>query len=127
MNTQILKRSRAMLLVLVVLSIFVYSCDDKMMDEHSMNVNFSYLPNPVVLNSPCTFTFETMEESVYKDVTDFNCMFMPDETTTIPLTKATDGKYTGTYTFTTAGTYTLMFEYMHDSEMGEKEFTITVN
>lgn len=114
-------------LLIFCMAILVVSCDKKEMEMDGMDVTMSYTPNPALKNTVISFTFDVKKDSMYQAVTMTSCEVIKNGTTLeMPVTEKIPGQYTGTYTFTEAGTYELHFKYMHDNIDTDQDFTILV-
>ena len=115
------------------------SCEKKTDEMDTLiDIEMSYSPNPAVVDSVITFTFEAVEaeaehghggeEEHHFELSMVTCEVhggtLEEE---IVLTHhEAEGHYEGEWTFTEAGTYELHFGYMYESEMFEKEFSLQV-
>lgn len=118
------------LFVLATLVFFSVSCSDN--DDHGeLEVMMTYTPNPATVNTPIEITFEVEEGGEHKAVEEVGCEIEKEGTGNhveieIHADHSEVGHYHGEYTFTEAGEYEVHFNFRHDSEPNEKEFTITV-
>jgi hypothetical protein len=88
-------------------------------------------PDPVPVNTPTALLFEIEENGEHVDVTMFSCEIEKEgsgnhEEMELHASDHDAGHYEGTWTFAEAGTYEVHFGFMHDEEMQEKKFTVTV-
>ena len=126
-------------LILILILIFsvtlLSSCDKKSTEpeheEHAAEVELTITPDPATVNTVINFKFEVEENGVHVDVTMVKCEIEKAGTGNhqeMQLTpeQGETGHYMGTWTFTEAGAHEIHFEFMHDGEMLEKQFTLTV-
>lgn len=124
------------ILTLLAASAFLLSvsaCGDKNpADAHATEVVMTYTPNPATVNTAISFEFEVTEdgvevtglaphvEVVMQGMSDHNEMMVEEEA------GGHGGHYGGTHTFAMAGTYDIHFEFTHDEELADEEFSLTV-
>jgi hypothetical protein len=126
-------------LILIPILIFsvmlLSSCDKKSTEpeheEHAAEVELTITPDPATVNTVINFKFEVEENGEHVDVTMVKCEIEKAGTgnhqeMTLTPEQGETGHYTGTWTFAEAATYEIHFEFMHDGEMSERKFDLTV-
>lgn len=124
----------ALSFAVIFAGLLVVSCGEATEPEdhhHELEVTLSYTPSPATVNTEIAFTFEVEEEGEHVSVSGVSCEIgkMGSEShqeMTVSADPDEEGHYTGTWTFSEAGTYELHFHFMHDNEMEEREFQIEV-
>lgn len=114
------------------------SCEKKTDETNSLiDIEMSYSPNPAVVDSVITLTFEAVEAGAAHDDSGDDHHFelsmvscevhggTSEEEITLTHHEA-EGHYEGEWTFTEVGTYELHFGYMYENEMFEKEFEVMI-
>ena len=119
-------------ITLFVFAFIVSSCSKKN-DTPAPMTNLSYTlmtsPDTVKANVLTTFTFEVMDMATNMNavVTSPTCNITGLATAAMPLTKVSEGKFTGQYTFTSMGTANFRFGCMDNMAMAQShDFTVTV-
>jgi hypothetical protein len=120
------------LILMATVPLFV-ACEEKSTqpEEHILEVQFSYTPDPATANTAIEFLFEVEENGVHTAVTMFSCEVEKEGTgnhleVMLEEEHGEAGHYGGLHTFSEAATYEVHFEFMHDNEMEQRIFEITV-
>ena len=120
-------------LAVILFASFINSCDKKSSTVDPMNqatVSLTYAPNPIVKNTPVTFTFTVMDGmAMMTDVTDYTCSaktMISNKISNITLTHKDMGIYSGTCTFIDSDSVMLSFGCMYSGSMMNKDFMCNV-
>lgn len=129
------------LLLSISLIASLYSCEKKTVvaEATQVDIEMSYTPNPAVVNTAITFTFEAVEagadhhddggEEHHFELSMVTCEIHhgdhEEEMTLIH--HDDDDHYEGEFTFDEAETFELHLSYMYEGETFEKEFVVVVN
>lgn len=120
--------------ILITLALFVVGCGDKNAtenDNHTIEVTMTYTPNPATVNTAISFLFEVEDDGEHMSGLAPHVEIIKEGTTDHEeMTTSEDteeaGHYRGTHTFTEAGAYDIHFEFMHDGDESDEEFSLTV-
>lgn len=107
------------------LAALVVSCEDSSMGHgHMLHVEFSYTPTHTVVNTPISLLFEVEEDGNHASVDTPACEI--HSVGEVTMTEVETGHYSGSHTFTQAGTYDVHFSFSFEGAAHEEKFTITV-
>ena len=117
----------AILLICAVVAIASCGKKDTTMDMGTMTITMTNTPNPAVKNTAITFMFMVMDNNMLTAVTNTSAEIIKGtDTKTMDCMEMEAGKYTGTYTFTDAGTYAIHFHYTHSGTDADMDFSVVV-
>jgi hypothetical protein len=123
------------ILILSISIVVLISCDKKATTPeelgHETEVTLAISPDPATVNTLINFLFEVEEGGEHVDVTMFTCEIEKEGSGNhmemeLHPSDHDAGHYEGSWTFTEMGTYEVHFGFMHDEEMHEEPFTVTV-
>lgn len=119
--------------LLAIFAILTISCDkkDPPPDEDELEVTFDYTPNPAVIDTAITFTFEVEHNGMHMAVTNYTCEVgvhggASHDEVSLTADPSEEGHYSGSHTFTATGEFEVHFSFHHEGETHEKEFSLTV-
>ena len=117
-------------ILVICFALMAFSCgkkDSTTMNMDAMSVTMTYLPNPIVKNTIITFTFDVKENGTLTAVLKPSFDVVKGTSiNTVVASAVKDGEYTGTYTFSDAGNYTIHFKYNHENMDASQDFQMTI-